>query len=167
MKNRVKFWLFMAIFLIQFVCITSVSISYELTALTGKEYQFKIEGYDPVDPFRGRYLAYTINTAKVIDELGMYTGKCYITIGVDEKGYAYLNKVYSERPKDEDYIVAYRYVKGSYNLPFTRYYVNENQALEVEELFRENPDDAYIVIKVNKDKSIVESLFIGNNKISS
>lgn len=166
MNNRKKFLLLVSIFLIQLFCISYISISYELTALTGKEYQFKIEGYDPVDPFRGRYLAYTISTEKVIDTLGAYTGKCYITIGIDEKGYAYLNKASIEKPQGEDYIVAYRYISGRYDIPFTRYYVNEDKALEAEELFRENPDDAYIIIRVKKDRSIAESLFIGDIKIS-
>lgn len=166
MNNKKKFLLLVAIFLIQLFCISYISISYEITALTGKEYQFKIEGYDPVDPFRGRYLAYTISTDKVIDELGEYAGKCYITIGIDEKGYAYLDRAFAQRPQGKDYIVVRRYRYGGYDIPFTRYYVNEDKALEAEELFQKNPDDAYIIIRVKKDKSIAESLFIGNIKIS-
>ncbi len=164
--NSKKIRLFVIMFAIQLFCISYISVAYELTALTGKEYQFKIEGYDPIDPFRGRYLAYRISTDKVIDELGEYRGKCYITVGIDQKGYAYLNKITIKKPQGEDYIMAHRYTMGSYNLPFTRYYVNEDKALEAEKLFQEHPDDAYIVIRIRKNKSIAESLFIGSNKIN-
>ncbi len=166
-RDNKRFQLLIIVFLMQFFTVLYISLSYELVALSGNAYRFKIEGYDPIDPLRGRYLAYMINTETVTDDLGEYRGECYITIGEDENGYAYLDKAFKERPQEADYITAERYGSEYYETPFQKYYVNEAIAQKAEELLRSNLSDSYVVIKVNSGKSIVEGLYIGDKHIDN
>ncbi|MDF2594120.1 MAG: hypothetical protein K0R69_461 [Clostridia bacterium] len=163
-KNK-RFLLLIVIFLIQFFTIVSLSLSYEAAARQGNAYKFKIEGYDPIDPLRGRYLDYMIDTETIEDTLGDYTGKCYITLAKDQEGYAYLDKVYKEKPKGVDYITANKYGLDYYETPFTKYYINEDIALKAEEMIRNNREDSYVLVKIKNGKSIVEGLYVKDKLI--
>ncbi|MDF2613033.1 MAG: hypothetical protein K0S71_819 [Clostridia bacterium] len=168
-KNNKRLKTLICIFCLQLIVILYISLSYELVALTGNAYKFNIEGYDPIDPLRGRYLAYIIDTETITSDLGSYTGKCYITIKQDKDGYAYLDKAYKEKPKEAgtDYISGQKYGDGYYETPFTKYFVNETIALKAEQLFRENSEKSYVMVKVKNGKSIVEGLYIGDKLIDN
>ncbi|WP_070000860.1 GDYXXLXY domain-containing protein [Cellulosilyticum sp. I15G10I2] len=166
-KNNRRFQLLIITFFVQFLIILYISLSYEIVALIGNTYQFKIEGYDPIDPLRGRYLAYIIDTDTITNQLGDYTGRCYITIAKDNEGYAYLDRTYKEKPKEVDYIVAQKYGEEYYQTYFTKYFINEAVAQKAEELFRENNEQGLVVVKVKNGRSIVEGLYIGDKLIEN
>jgi len=166
-KSNKRFRLLIVIFFLQLFIILYLSVSYELVAITGNTYRFKIEGYDPIDPLRGRYLAYMINTQTITDTLGEYTGACYIAILKDSEGYAYLDKVYKERPQGIDYITAIKHWGSYYETPFQNYYINEAIAPRAEELLRNNIGETHVSVKVRNGKSIVEGLYVGNKLIDN
>lgn len=166
-KTSRRFKILVMVFLVQLMAILSISLSYENVRTSGRAYKFKIEGYDPIDPFRGRYLQYIINTEGINNYLGSMTGKCYITIKEDEKGYAYLDEAYKEKPKDTDYIIGKRYEGNYYETPFNKYFINETIAFEAEKLFREYGGESYVLVKVKNGKGIVEGLYIGDKRIEN
>lgn len=166
-KNNKRLKILIVVIFLQLLTILYISASYEFVALAGNTYKFNIEGYDPVDPLRGRYLAYIIDTETIKSDLGAYTGKCYITIKKGTDGYAYLDKAYKEKPEETDYIIGQKYGDDYYETPFTKYYVNETIALQAEELFRENSGESYVTIKVKNGKSIVEGFYIGDKLIDN
>jgi len=167
MKNTKHFRLLIVVFFVQLIAILSISLSHEMIRLTGDAYKLKIEGYDPIDPLRGRYLAYRIGTERVTGNLGDYTGKCYITLATDQDGYTYLDKAFKEKPKDRPYIVARRYGEQYYETPFTKYFLSEDIALKAETIMRDKLDKSYIIIKVKDGKSIVEGLYIEDKLIDN
>ncbi len=166
-KNNRRFQILIVVFFIQFLVILYISLSYELVSFSGNTYQFKVEGYDPIDPLRGRYLAYIVNTDTITNELGDYIGRCYITIEKDSEGYAYLDKTYKEKPEQKDYIVAQKYGNDYYETYFTKYFVNETIALRAEDLLRENSGESSVVVKVKNGRSIVEGLYVGDKLIDN
>ena len=166
-KTNKRLKILIVVFFLQLIAILYISLSYEIVALGGNTYKFSIEGYDPVDPLRGRYLAYIIDTETIKSDLGSYTGECYITIKKDKDGYAYLDKAYKEQPKETDYITAQKRGDDYYETPFTKYYVNETIALQADELIRENREKSYVVIKVKNGKSIVQGLYMDDKLIDN
>lgn len=168
MKQNKPLQLAIIIFAVQFLVILYISLSYELVSFGGNTYQFKIEGYDPIDPLRGRYLAYIIDTDTIDSQLGEnYMGKCYITIAKDDTGYAYLDKAYADKPKNIDYIIAQKYGRDYYDTYLTKYFINEAVAQRAEELLNQNIEESSVVIKVKNGRTIVEGLYVKDQLIEN
>lgn len=170
LNKKTALLLFVLLSIVMLAAATYPSIRSEMAARIGETYKFKTVAFDPADPFRGRYLQFALNTSTVDkaseralfpDQYTSYGKPCYLTIQVAEDGIAYFDKVLAEPPTDgSDYLKA-RYQYGSYDLPIGHYYVDENVAPAAEKAFFENPDNCFIILKVEKGTSVVTGMYLG------
>lgn len=74
----------------------------------GKLYKFRMEGYDPFDFFRGNYLRVNIDTRGIpTDKEDWLPGETvYLSIDVDQDGYAFFDEALEEPPSNGDYMVS-------------------------------------------------------------
>ena len=79
----------------------------ELALRTGEAFRFRIQPVDPVDAFRGRYVAirFAIDRAPVADDLELRTKKrVFAPIEIDADGFAILGQADVDPPADGPYL---------------------------------------------------------------
>lgn len=144
----------------------------ENTLKTGVPYKFKTRPIDPNDPFRGKYITlnYEANSFKT-NENGWenYSGMVYVYLFQNEAGFAQVKTV-SKTPLDlpEDYIIAqsnYTYNCTIYfELPFNRFYMNENKAYDAEisvmRAQRDSLKNCYGLVYLKDGIGVLDNVFI-------
>ena len=154
-------------------------VRYEMVLIYGKLYKFRTAPVDPYDAFRGRYVALRIkeDSAPVRDRTEFkYNETVYAAITTDKDGFAKFASVSKTPPtEDVDYLkVKVRYNYGedkviSLEIPFDRYYMNENYAQAAEDAYRQNSrqgkENTYVAVRVKSGKAVIENLFIDNQPV--
>lgn len=158
------------------------------TALAqGTPYKFRTAPVDPSDPFRGRYVTLDFGAALVpsaqVDPT-LYDGqRGYAAIRIDANGFAQLQAVSARLPDAGDYLPVTVLWKDSeqtrLRLPFDRYYLDEEQAPEVEQRYREsnlrlgpdeepvpNPLPTYATVRVLDGYAVLESLVLNGEPVN-
>jgi len=113
MKNKKKL-AFLGFAIVILLVPLYVIISSQDILSNGTYYKFKPEMYDPVDIFRGNYLRinYDVRSIPTEDEFEE-KDVVYVSIGVDEEGFAFFEEAFKEEPKKGDYLISkVRYVSG-------------------------------------------------------
>lgn len=173
MKNRkLILALFAGVCLIQWAVLGGDVITRENIQSVGVKHLFKCEGYDPVDVFRGNYIALRFDieddsfVPDVYDSTG-YRGGYFVTFSLDSLGYSKISTVTIGQPSTDDYLKmdAYYYPeRGSrMEVPFNKYFVNEDKAEEIERQYREatranSNVETYLEVYVHKGKFVVGEL---------
>ncbi|HSW14470.1 MAG TPA: GDYXXLXY domain-containing protein [Solimonas sp.] len=147
----------------------------EQTLAEGMAYRFRTAPVDPVDPFRGRYVALDFVAAQLPAPKGRdYVSgqRLYAAISVDGDGYARLLLPEANPPAQGDWLpvtVQWRDADGRLRLklPFDRYYLDEQLAPEAERVYREGnrrgePDarPAWASVRVRRGYAVLEELYI-------
>jgi uncharacterized membrane-anchored protein len=156
----------------------------QATLHEGTAYRFRTAPVDPVDPFRGRYVALDFEAASI--ELTQPAGelrsgqRVYAPIRVDAEGYAQLDAPLLPPPAAGDYLqvkVAWVNVDElRVQLPFDRYYLDETLAPEAERRYwdanRIRDDDAedprrpaWAQVRVRGGYALIEELFIEDRPV--
>lgn len=168
--------LFLLFALAALFIVINPSLQGELTARSGTEYRFPVMAYDPADPFRGRYLQFTLDTSTVDraseealfeESAAGFSRPCYLTIEVDPSGLAYFDKVLAKPPEDGRDFVKARYRYGQYQLPLGHYYLPEELAPQAEKAFFENLGQTHIILKVRKGTTVVTGMYLGDTLIEN
>ena len=107
MKGKLRFAFFVLVAVVQLVVAADAIVKSELALRTGEAFRFRIQPVDPVDAFRGRYVAirFEVDRAPVADDLELRSGKHVfvpIEIGADE--FATLGWVGAEPPAVGPYL---------------------------------------------------------------
>lgn len=174
MKNNKK--LLMILFgILAVLAITLPGIKNELTLKFGTPYKVKIQGYDPYDPIRGKYIQFTIDTSTISTDAvfnDFNTKVCYLSLTPDSNGYYILDKAFLNKPKDKPFYLKsfiYRSYDETYyyDSPFSSYFISEDISEKAEELLFQNIEDAYIVINFWKGNSTISGMYIGDKAIES
>lgn len=149
----------------------------EDTLDTGKAYKFKTRPIDPTDPFRGKYitLSYEINSFQTEDKIWAdYYGNVFVYLKTDTDGFAEIKTIsQTQLDTSDDYvIVKSKYNHGktvNFNLPFDRFYMNENKAYDAEISVREAQIDTtkicYGLVFVKEGTAVLENVFIDDTPI--
>lgn len=144
----------------------------EMTERHGTEYKFRTAPIDPTDPFRGKYITldYDINTIPTKDTTWLRNEKIYVSIAKDADGFAKVANVSREKPESGDYVftkVTYYYTDDLHiNLPFDRYYMEENKAHDAEVAYRKynsNPGKfkpAYAIVALKGGNAVLKDVII-------
>lgn len=105
MENK-KNWIFIGYAVILLLIPTYIIGSSETILSSGKLYKFRMQGKDPFDFFRGNYLTVRIDTDGIsTDKSDWRSGeKVYLSIDVDEDGFAFFDEALPEPPKKGDYM---------------------------------------------------------------
>jgi len=145
----------------------------EVTLTTGSRCLFRTAPVDPVDVFRGKYVAlsfsnmsFAVDTATVHFRTGR---KAYAVIGRDTGGFATVTGLLARKPDSGDYVkvaIAYQYGgKVTFRYPFDKYFLDENKAARAEQLYRKynvrGSKDTYAAVRLKDGNAVIEDLVIG------
>ncbi|MFV2072637.1 MAG: GDYXXLXY domain-containing protein, partial [Thermoanaerobaculales bacterium] len=145
----------------------------ELALRYGEVVRFRVQPVDPVDAFRGRYVAlrFGINRAVVPDGLVVpREGWVFVPLVENDEGFAELGVVSLARPATGPYL---RLRSGpeftddenrrvvSVTLPFGRLYMDEELAPETERaMWRRGRREAFVTVFVRDGFGVMEELFV-------
>lgn len=145
--------------------------------------QFQTQPVDPVNPFKGRYVALNFSENACSVKNGRkyrYGQDIYVHLVTDSNGYAKIFAISDKAPSfNQDYVRAtVGYVSTeSYdssgilhiNYPFDEYYMDEFKAPKAEALYRDSIIDpslqTYALVKVYKGEAIVADLIINSKRV--
>lgn len=150
--KKLTLLLTIAYFLIIIALPCFIVFNYHHVLLTGEAYKIRITGYDPYDPFRGRYIA-------VRPELyELRWADTPIVLCKDSDGFV----TFASESRDKNspgYIGKFR---------LTGYYVNEKIAPSAESAIIkaiDNENNVYVLIKVKNGKYAVEGMYINGIRV--
>lgn len=141
-----------------------------------ESYRFQVGVFSSHDSIRGRYLQLSIkpNEVTVKDGFDYKIGQqVYLLLQKDSDGFAFFRKVLKERPLSCSYVKAE--VTGRIknklflSFPFDRYYLNKNDAVEIEALYFQTivisePKSSYIDVWVSsRGDGLIDSISIGGD----
>lgn len=165
--------LFVALALAQIAVAGRAIFLSELTLRNGDVYRFRLAPVDPVDAFRGRYVAlrFAEDRAPVADHTpDLAREKVYVPLVVNDEGFATFGAAILEAPEDGAYL---RFQSGvefldddgerrlSLALPFRRYYMTEKLAKEVDRsLWRRGIRPAWVTVRVRAGLGVIEDLYV-------
>jgi len=164
--------LFLAACAVQLAVPASMVLREEGTLRWGTELRFRAGPVDPVDPFRGRYVALTLAVERepVPAVEGLRLGQeVYALVEEDEQGFARIGGVRTTRPAGSSVYVKARIRGGPggsfrLDLPFDRFYMEESRAQETEELIRsrlrQGGGEAWIVVRVRGGRAALVDLVV-------
>lgn len=175
MSRTVRIALFAIVVVVQLAVATGAIVRSELALRTGQAFRFRIQPVDPVDAFRGRYVAirFEAERAPVADDFEVRSGKSvFIPIEIGEDGYATLGMVAMDPPPRGEYLRLR--AGGVYpdedgrrymwiNLPFRRFYMDEDLAPEAERAVwtgRRGRREASIGVRIRHGVGVIEELYI-------
>ncbi len=177
--NIIKIIIIMTMVLFQLGMFSQVIIANNNIKKTGYEYKFKLTPRDPIDSFRGRYLRLAYEDNKIAkDEVpNMSKGVYHFTFTENEQGFAMAHKIYkpSENMPNDNYLTidtifwsrAERADVSYFNLPFERFYIQEEYALLADEYMRQimETEDVYAKIIIKNGKGQLIGVFIKEKPI--
>lgn len=175
MSRTLRFGLFVVVALVQLAVAGGAIVKSELALRTGEAFRFRIQPVDPVDAFRGRYVAirFAVDRAPAADDLEVKPGKqVFLPLEEDGDGYAFLGLASAEKPMSGQYLRlraggiypdedGNRFVWVS--MPFRRYYMDENRAPEAGRAVwsgRRGQREASVSVRVRGGVGVIEELYI-------
>jgi len=171
-KNRLI--LFVVFSIITLTAILLPGIKYELASQFGTPYKIKIQGYDPYDPIRGKYIQFTIDTSGIKTSETLNTGQnrvCYITLVPSDDDFYVMEKAFLKRPYGAPYLKSFMredYNGGYYyTSPFSSYFISEDISSNADTLLNNNFDNAYIIVKIWRETNVISGMYINGNSIES
>lgn len=174
MKNKQLITkLFIVVAIIQLAVPLYMVWRWEDILKTGQQYTWVTAPVDPYDAFRGRYvdLRFKENSTPIVDNaIWDYGQTAYALIQKDQNGYAFISGISALRPEGNSYVkVNVSYVENHivhFELPFKRYYMQEELAPEAEDAYRSNVGtEATVSIRMKNGYGVIEQLYIGNQTI--
>jgi len=176
MNKSIYIGLLVLLFGVQLFVPSQMIYQQEDALKTGKAYKFKTLPIDPTDPFRGKFiiLNYDLNSFETQEDWSQYNGNVYVYLKTNAEGFADVKTV-SKTALDnsDDYVIAeskYNYGKKvNFDLPFDRFYMNENKAYDAELSVRQAQVDTtkvcYGLVYVKEGTAVLENVFIDDKTI--
>lgn len=175
MNSKLRLVLFLIVAIWQLAVAGGAIYKSELALRIGESFRFRIQPVDPVDAFRGRYVAirFAVDRAPVADDFELRNGRhIFAPIEIDTDGYAVLGRAELEPPTTGPYlrlragVVApddegKRHVWVS--MPFGRFYMDEDLAPEAERAVWGGPRgqrEASVSVRIRSGFGVVEELYI-------
>ena len=145
----------------------------EVALRRGTLHRMAIRAFDPHDPFRGRYLAFTMPREAAHSSLGRTFDRsvAYVTLKPGQEGRTVFDTLMAEPPAEGDYLkVSLAWVSGGrFEPPFSRFYLNEALAPEAEKLLNQALRDeharAEILFRVHRGHAALVDLQIDGRSI--
>ncbi len=170
------FGIFCLVAVIQIAAPVSMIVKRENILRHGEQFKFKTAPVDPYDAFRGRFVALLIEerTVPIPDSIYKkrqeirFGQKVFATLEKDENGFGRFASISLTRPEGKHYVKTRLYEfekdKVRLDLPFDRYYMDENLAPLAESVYREHSreekHDAYVTVRIKSGYAALEELYI-------
>ncbi|MFS4492962.1 GDYXXLXY domain-containing protein [Maribacter sp. 2308TA10-17] len=178
MNKSIYIGLLFLLFAVQLFIPGQMIYQQEDTLDTGTAYKFKTAPIDPSDPFRGKYIVlnYEMNSFETNEEgWSNYSGKVFVYLKTDAEGFAAVEDVSKTLINTtNEYVIAesrYNYsdTRVYFDLPFDRFYMNENKAYDAEISVRKAQVDTtkicYGLVFVKDGTAVLDNVFIDDTPI--
>ncbi|HVF71677.1 MAG TPA: GDYXXLXY domain-containing protein [Chthoniobacterales bacterium] len=138
----------------------------EQTLRNGVVWKFRTAPVDPVDLFRGRYIAleFEVESQEIAPPPNIVSGaKVFVTLAPDIDGFARIDQLFSTPPPGQDFMEAHLAGK-TVTLPFSQYWVTERDAPAAEAAYRQQSQrekrNAFVAVRVFRGDAAVEQLYL-------
>ncbi len=166
--------LFVVVAVVQLAVAGGAIIRSELALRSGEVFRFRIQPVDPVDAFRGRYVAirFALDRTPAADGLEVERQQwVFVPLLVDRDGLAAFGLAALDPPASGAYL---RLRSGGIypdedgirhvwvTMPFNRYYMDEDLAPEAERAVwsrRGGQREAFVTVRVRKGVGVLEELY--------
>jgi uncharacterized membrane-anchored protein len=175
MNHKLRFTLFVIVAFVQLAIAGGAIVNSELALRTGEAFRFRIQPVDPVDAFRGRYVAirFAVDRTLVADGAELRSRKnIFVPVNVDCDGFASLGLADDEPPADGAYLrlragVVTPDENGNQQvwvaMPFRRFYMDEDKAPKAERAVwggRRGQREASVSVRIRHGVGVIEELYI-------
>jgi uncharacterized membrane-anchored protein len=144
----------------------------EYTLRQGNVWKFRTAPVDPVDVFRGRYIAlgFEVETQEISPPPNSgYGDKVFVTLKVNAEGFAEVDQVFAIKPAGDDYMEA-RLSGKTIALAFNKYWVSERDAPAGEtayrNLSRRGNQNAFVTVRVFRGDAAIEQLYLDGQPLA-
>ncbi|MBI9105857.1 MAG: GDYXXLXY domain-containing protein [Spirochaetales bacterium] len=151
-----------------FLSVSSVVFNERVLA-RGEVHRFRTVPVDPYDPFRGKYVDLDFDLSLTSSDSGRYQDgeKVFVILERGADGYSDFSSISDTSPSAGNFIkMEIDYISGDeiyFNIPFDRYYIDEDYAEEAERAYQRESigTETYIEVRVLNGRSVIEELFLG------
>jgi uncharacterized membrane-anchored protein len=175
--RRIRIIVFVVFAVVQLVVAGGAIIRSEMALRTGEVFRFRIQPVDPVDAFRGRYVAirFDLDRAPAPDGLELARRQwVFVPLRIDDEGFAAFGPPSLDQPDSGAYL---RLRSGGIypdedgeshvwvSMPFNRYYMDETMAPEAERAVwsrSRGRREASVTVRVRNGVGVLEELYIDN-----
>jgi uncharacterized membrane-anchored protein len=164
-----KYWrliVFVLVALAQVGVPASLIWKREQTLRHGSVWKFRTAPVDPVDAFRGRYVAleFEAEGQEISPPRNVESGRTiFVTLLPDGEGFARIDQVLPTAPALDDFI-AVHLVGKTVSLPFDKYWVTERDAPAAESAYRAQSQrdkrNAFVTVRVFRGDAALEQLYL-------
>jgi uncharacterized membrane-anchored protein len=165
----VKYWrliVFVLVAAAQLAAPASLIWKRERTLKEGHLWKFRTAPVDPVDAFRGRYVAlqFEVETQQISPPPNSQYGETvFVTLRPDTEGFAAIDQILSSPPNNDAFMVAQLH-GTTISLPFDKYWVTERDAPAAESAYRaqntREKRNAFVTVRVFKGDAALEQLYL-------
>lgn len=170
--------------LAQLLVPAAMILKHERILRQGELFRFKTAPLDPADPFQGRYvlLNFDSDSIRIASTNAPAPGRkerVYVVLGTDAEGFCELKEWSRTRPESGAFLKTTSYGIGNernpvtekwdvpairFDLPFDRFYMDEEKAPRAEALAREETraTNCWAAVRVYKGAALIEDVFIGD-----
>jgi uncharacterized membrane-anchored protein len=144
----------------------------EHTLRQGHIWKFRTAPVDPVDVFRGRYVAlqFEIESQEIIPPPGLaYRQAVFVTLRQNAEGFAEIDQVSTSKPAGDDFFEG-QLTGKTVSMPFDKYWVTERDAPAAEtayrNLSRRGQQNAFVSVRVFRGDAAIEQLYLDNRPLA-
>lgn len=143
-------------------------LSSEAILEDGYRHKLRLEGRDPFDPLRGKFLRLNFDNDAACESCPQGS-EIFVTLAKDEDGFSYFDKGANEKPDHSDYfktkvLHSFEDIVTIETDNLSKYFINEDKAKKAEDVLfdyqRNHPDDIYLAIRVLDGEARLEDIFI-------
>ena len=188
MGNKKK-WIFLVYAALVLLIPTFIIGSSENILSNGKMYKFRMQGRDPFDFFRGNYLTVRLDTRGIATKKSDWKAgeKVFLSIALDEDGFAYFQEALPTPPKKGDYmetrVVKWWSVNAGFGAFFGeggrrrrvvdvempnnlgKYFINEEYALSGQNALRSMRGETTVGVRVKNGHVRLQDIYIEGKPI--
>jgi uncharacterized membrane-anchored protein len=171
---RLGLWIVLAV---AQLCVPAWMITSDERVLRhGRQIKLQTRPVDPADLFRGRYVALGFAVEQVPRELVRgefeHHDDAYLELREGANGLAETVALHKEKPAGDLVLKArVNFISPEtigVELPFNRYYMDENAAPAAEIAYRDQadePENAWVTVRVLKGRGVIEELYLGGKPV--
>jgi uncharacterized membrane-anchored protein len=144
----------------------------EHTLRQGHIWKFRTAPVDPIDAFRGRYVAlnFEIESQEIIPPPNLgYRQAVFVTLRQNGEDFAEIDQVSTSKPVGDDFFEA-QLTGKTVSMPFDKYWVTERDAPAAEtayrNLSRRGQQNAFVTVRVFRGDAAIEQLYLDNQPLA-
>jgi hypothetical protein len=148
-------------------------ISRETALARESTWRFRVAGFDPLDPFRGRFIEFNAPDLITLDPdaNGLFPSwldegdEFYALLERNSAGFGRVSCASEERPESDGDWLRVRYLgNGRIEPVFSRYYVNASRADTLDREFASHRDTAYITVRISGGVGVITGVGFANER---